>query len=194
MAAMLAVLLWAATEATVVVAPAYPPNAVVGGTVTSVMHVTAGKVRSLDILQGDASFVESVRAALLGWRFPSEANGDFLAVVNFRSPQLFAVGSSATRKLGPIPSPAGLACPSKVVEPAYPANSLGAGGVVMRLELSASGSISKLKVMQGLGDLTEACVSAVRQWQFTPARDRAGKNLASEAYAVFVLRRPIVSR
>jgi len=191
---MLALLLWIAANPTVVLTPSYPPNAVVGGTVTSVMHVAAGKVRSLDILQGDASFVDSVRAALLGWRFRPEASGDFLAVVNFRSPQLHAVGASATRKLEPLSSPAGLAVPRSVVEPAYPANSLGAGGVVLQLELSESGAISKVQVVQGLGDLTEPCISAVRQWRFSPARDGSGKYLASEAYAVFVLRRPVLAR
>ena len=194
MNSILALLFWITAEATVVVTPAYPPNAVVGGTVTSVMHVAAGKVRSLDILQGDASFVESVRAALLSWRFHPEASGDLLAVVNFRSPQMFAVRSPATRKLEPASSPAGLAGPRMVVEPAYPVNSMGEGGVVLQLALSESGSISKVKVVQGLGDLTAPCLAAVRQWQFAPARDKSGKYLASEAYAVFVLRRPVLSR
>jgi outer membrane biosynthesis protein TonB len=81
-----------------------------------------------------------------------------------------------------------------VVEPAYPPNSLGEGGVVLRLELSESGSISKVKVVQGLGDLTGSCVSAVSQWKFAPAYSGTGKSLASEAYAVFVLRRPVLSK
>jgi hypothetical protein len=194
MQSILAFLFWAWSEAIVVVAPAYPPNAVTGGTVIAVMHVTAGSVRSIDILQGDASFVEPVRAALPGWRFQAADSGRFLAVVSFRSPQLYAVGSSATRQLEPASSPSGVAYPRKVVEPAYPINSLGEGGVVLRLDLSDTGSISKVKVVQGRGDLTGPCISAVKQWQFAPARNSAGKSLASEAYAVFVLRRPVLSR
>jgi len=194
MRSILALFLWAWSEAVVVVAPAYPPNAVTGGTVISVMQVTTGSVRSLDILQGDASFVEPVRTALLGWRFQAAESGNFLAVVNFRSPQLYAVGPSATRRLEPASSPSGLAYPRKVVEPAYPPNSLGEGGVVLRLNLSDSGSISKVKVVQGMGDLTGPCVSAVREWQFAPAQNSVGKSVASEAYAVFVIRRPVLSR
>ena len=194
MQSILAFLIWAWLEAGVVVAPAYPPNAVTGGTVVAVMHVTAGSVRSIDILQGDASFVEPVRAALSGWRFQAAESGTSLAVVSFRSPQLYAVGSPATRLLEPTSPPSGVACPRKVVEPPYPPNSLGEGGVVLRLDLSDSGSISKVRVVQGLGDLTRLCVIAVSQWQFAPARNSAGKSLASEAYAVFVLRRPVLSR
>ncbi len=194
MQSILAFLLWAWSEAVVVISPAYPPNAVTGGTVVAVMHVAAGSVRSVDILQGDASFVEPVRAALPGWRFRGAESGKFLAVVSFRSPQLFAVGSSAKRRLEPTSIPSGVAFPRMVVEPAYPPNSLGEGGVVLRLDLSETGSISKVKVVHGLGDLTGSCVSAVSQWQFAPARSSAGKSLASEVYAVFVLRRPVLSR
>jgi hypothetical protein len=194
MLSILVFLFWASSEAIAVVAPAYPPNAVTGGTVIAVMHVTAGGVRSVDILQGDASFVEPVRAALPSWRFQAADGGKFLAVVNFRSPQLFAVGSSATRRFEPVSSSSGMAYPRQVVEPAYPPNSLGEGGVVLRLDLSDSGAISKVKVVQGMGDLTGPCITAVKQWQFTPARNSAGKSLASEAYAVFVLRRPVLSR
>ena len=178
-------------EAIAVVGPAYPPNAVSGGTVTAVLHVSAGEVKSMDIVQGDEPFVAPTRSALSAWRFRSSENGKFLVVVNFRSPTLHATGP-ADRKILIRPESAEFQGIKSIVEPVYPANSLGEGSAVFHLGISAAGAVSKANVVQGLGDLTGACLAAVRQWQFLPAA-AAGKNPGlSEVYAVCVLRRPVL--
>jgi len=185
-------LMLALIEAVTVVGPAYPPNAIAGGTVVAVLHVSTGSVDRIEILQGDEPFVAPVRSALSGWRFKDSEAGNVLVVVDFRTPNLYSTGSPA-RKIAPARPVPGLAYPEKVVETAYPPNSLAQGSVVLALDLSETGSVSKVRIVQGLGSLTEACVSAVRKWLFVPARDNKGIATASEAYAVCVVRRPILS-
>jgi len=190
---LLALAAWALAEAITVVGPAYPPNAVSGGTVTALLHVSAGEIRGMDILQGDAPFVAPTRSALGAWRFRSSDSGDYLVVVNFRSPTLYATGP-AGRKISARPDSAEVPGIKSIVEPVYPANSLGEGSAVFRLGILASGAVSNAVVVQGLGDLTSACLAAVRQWQFVPAAT-AGKNPgSSEVYAVCVLRRPVLGK
>jgi TonB family protein len=186
-----ALLMLGLAQATAVVTPSYPAHAVSGGTVVAVLQVSAGAVRSVDIRQGDDPFVEPVRAALGGWRFHDPAGGKVLVVVSFRSPYLSPIGSGS-RGLGAVRTTPGLAAPTNVVEPAYPPNSLGEGSVVLRLTINEGGSVSKVRVVQGLGVLTDACVAAARQWKFNPARTGKGTVAPSEAYAVCVIRRPVL--
>jgi hypothetical protein len=192
MAPLIAFVMLAFIEAVTVVGPPYPPNAIDGGTVVAVLHVSAGSVDRIDILQGDEPFVPPVQSALGRWRFKDSEAGNVLVVVNFRAPTLYSAGSPA-RKIAPARSVPGLAYPEKVIDPAYPPNSLAEGSVVLDLDLSETGSVSKARILQGLGSLTEACVSAVRKWLFIPARDKKGIATASKAYAVCVVRRPILS-
>jgi len=186
-----ALLLWVIADAVSIVTPAYPPNAISGGTVVAVMHVTSGAVGGVDILQGDEPFTEPVRRALSAWRFGDSENGDVLAVASFRTPNLYPTGSP-DRNLTGVKTVAGLAIPTKVVEPAYPANSLGEGSVVLRLSLKETGTVSKVEVLQGMGDLTGSCVSAVGKWQFLPARNARGVAVMTQAYAICVMRRPVL--
>jgi TonB family protein len=191
MTTVIAVLVWTLLEAISVIGPAYPPNAASGGNVVAVLHLSAGSVRSLDVLVGDPPFVAPVQAALKGWHFKTSENGNALVVVNFRGPTLYATGS-ARRELRVVGAWPGLAIPKSVIEAAYPPNSLAEGSVVLQLVVSESGSVSKAKVLQGLGNQTEACVSAVKQWQFSPAQNAKGASIPAEAYAVCVVRRPIL--
>lgn len=180
-------------KAVTVVGPGYPPNASAGGTVVAVLHVSAGSVDRMDILQGDEPFVPPVRSALGGWRFKDPEDSNVLVVVDFRTPNLYLAGSP-DRKIAPGRSVPGLAYPERVVDPVYPPNSLAEGSAVLDLDLSETGSVSKVRIVQGLDSLTGACVSAVREWLFVPARNKQGIATASEAYAVCVVRRPVLSR
>jgi len=172
--------------------PAYPPGAINGGNVVAVMHVAAGTVTGVDILRADEPFAGPVRVALGAWSFPPTESGDVLAVVNFRTPNLFAVGPAAKvpKAAG---APSGLAYPEEIVEPLYPANSVAEGSAVFQIAIGESGSVSKLKVIQGLGDLTDPCTAAVNRWKFAPARSARGAAAVSIAYAVCVVRRPVLS-
>ena len=189
MACFLAVLAWMVAAGVTVVAPVYPAGVVSGGTVVAVMHVAGGRVKGVDVSTGEAPFLEPVRSALLGWHFPDSESGDILVVVNFRTPNLYATGSAARNVKSAKPA-AGLAYPETVIEPVYPANSLGEGSVVLKVTIGSGGSVSKISVIQGLGDLTDPCLEAVRKWKFTPALTPRGSGQVSEAYAVCVIRRP----
>ena len=191
MAWAVSVLILVFAEAVTVVGPAYPPNAVAGGSVVAALHVAAGSVKSIDILQADRPFEQPVRSAVAGWRFRDSDNGDILVVVDFRTPNLYSTGS-AEKNLASAGATPGLAYPKKIVEPPYPPNSLAEGSVVLHLDLAGNGSVLRVKILQGLGTLTGACVAAVRSWQFVPARTKKGMTASSEAYAVFVIRRPIL--
>jgi hypothetical protein len=178
-------------EAVTVVGPAYPPNAVAGGSVVAALHVVSGSVKRMDILQADPPFEQPVRSAVAGWRFSTSESGDILVVVDFRTPNLYATGSAEKILASAAPAP-GLAYPKKIVEPPYPPNSLAEGSVILHLDLAGNGSVLRVKILQGLGTLTGACVAAARSWQFVPARTKKGMAASSEAYAVFVIRRPIL--
>lgn len=185
-----ALLYWTLAQAAVVVGPAYPPNAFNGGNVVAVLHLSAGTVTAVDVLTGDTPFVEPVQQALSGWRLNDTDNGNILVVVNFRTPNLYSTGSAAQRVTQADLLP-GVAYPRTIVEPTYPANSLGQGSAVMRVALNDSGAVTKVKVIQGLGNLTAPCVAAVKKWRFAPARNGKGMAMPSEAYAVCVVRWPI---
>ncbi len=187
-----ALFFWVWMEATAVVGPAYPPDAVFGGTVVAVLHVSGGAVAKISIQQGDAPFADAVRAALVRWRFSRGENSDTLVVVNFRNPALNSAGP-ASRNMDDRYAFPGLAYPRKVTDPAYPPNSLAEGSVVLRLELSAAGTVSNVKTIQGLGNLTAPSISAVRSWQFAPARNKKAPASKGYVYAVCVFRRPVLS-
>ncbi len=184
-------LIWALLAATSVVGPAYPPDAVAGGTVVAVLRVSAGTVSKISIQHGDAPFVEPAQAALSRWRFSPGESGDNLVVINFRAPTLYAVGppSKILENNKAFPE---LAYPRKVTDPGYPPNSLAEGSVVLRLELSETGAVSKVKTVQALGSLTSSCVTAAQSWQFAPAHNKRGSPSKANAYAVCVFRRPIL--
>lgn len=179
-------------QAITVMGPAYPPYAVSGGTVVAILHVSEGSVSSVDILQADEPFGSGTRAALEDWRFRASDSGNVLVVVSFRSTELYAAGDAA-RALAPKESRQDLAYPKKVVEPVYPPTSLAEGSVVLRVDVGESGSVSEVRVVQSLGGMDDACVNAVRKWQFVPAVNPKGNKEPSEAYAVCVVRRPVLA-
>jgi hypothetical protein len=187
-----AMLLWTLFQAVVSVGPAYPPNASAGGNVVAVLHFASGSVAGIDILSGDAPFVAPVKAALNGWRLQSTVKKDVLVVVNFRTPTLHSVGA-ATKKMAEAKSWPGLAYPSTIVEPSYPANSLAEGSAILKLLLRQDGSVAKIQVVRGLGGMTDACIAAAQKWRFRPLRDRINAAISPEAYAIFVVRRPILA-
>ncbi len=179
-------------QAVTAVGPEYPPEAVNGGAVVAILHVSQGAIASVDIVQGDEPFIAGTKTALGSWRFKPTDSGEALVVVSYRSPTLYSTGS-ASRDLTPGRSPAGLAYPRRIVEPDYPPTSLASGSVVMRLEVAANGTVGKASPVQSVSGLSDACAAAVQKWQFVPAVGVKGNNVASEAYAVFVVRQPVLA-
>jgi TonB family protein len=191
MTSFLAMMLLALAEAITVVSPAYPPDAIEGGTVVALLQVSNGEVRGIQITQADPPFADAVQSALSRWRFRDSETGSILVVVNFRSPRLYATATH-TRALQITEAPPGSPYPLRLMEPPYPANSVAEGSVILRLELNEAGEITRTKTLQGLGGLTSAAVATVRKWRFEPARDAKGTPRRGEAYAVCVFRRPVL--
>jgi hypothetical protein len=176
-----------------VVGPAYPPNAVAGGTVVAHLRVAKGIVQGVAVVRGEEPFNAPVLSALTGWRLAATENGMIPVVVNFRTPNLMPTGSPS-RELTPPGSGSQTAFPERVVEPGYPPDSLAEGSVILRLEITEAGGIGKVSILQGLGNITASCIDAVKGWRFSPARNGKGIAVKSSAYAVCVVRRPILPR
>ena len=184
--------LWLMLGSDTVKGPLYPPNAVSGGTVVAELAFVAG-VSDIKILSGEEPFVSSSKAALQSWNLHPEKDGGDLVVVHFRQPNLYYMGDAKEeiRCTGADPS---MPCPKYVVGPAYPAQAVGQGSVILKVEVAADGSILDVRTIQAMGALTDVSVAAVRKWKFTPAEDARGVKEASHAYAVFVYRFPVISK
>jgi hypothetical protein len=178
-----------------VTGPVYPPGALAGGTVVAALQVMAGSVTQIEILAGDEPFATSARDALRSWRFDPRTGAEHIPIViNFRNPGLFTLSPKvqnppALRK--PL-APSDLALPRHVVEPAYPANVLGQGSVILRVEIDDAGGVSDVYGVKSPEGLTGPCTDAVRAWKFAPARDQSGRQARSQVFAVCVFRHPVL--
>jgi hypothetical protein len=177
-----------------VVEPSYPANAFQGGTVVASLELKGGLVSSVNVLSGSAPFVETATAALRQWRFPRDREDrPALVVINFRGPNLYAQGSAAQdvqAKSGPASAPT----LKTIVEPGYPPNSMGQGGVVLQFKVTSKGEVAGTKVLKELGGLTQACSDAVKKWKLNPAKDSTAGSGDSDAFAVCVFRQPVLGR
>jgi len=62
------------------------------------------------------------------------------------------------------------------------------------LDVSEEGEVSDVRVIEGMGGLTDASIDAAREWKFVPVKDAQGKPTRSHAYAVLVYRFPLVAQ
>jgi TonB family protein len=191
MIAIAAIMLQLLAGSLSVVDPRYPPNAVMGGTVVAQLGFVKGVIKDLTFLSGEEPFVGASRAALTEWRAGSGQSGSELVIVQYRQPYLQFIGSRK-EQIRPAKRNTILPYPRFVIQPSYPANAQGEGSVVLRTEVSDDGRVSDIKVVKSLGSLTDAGIDAVRQWEFSPARDDQGNNVVSHAYIVLVFRSPLL--
>jgi len=167
--------------------PLYPPNTVTGGTVIAELRVSGGNVADVAILSGSEPFVGSCTSALSQWRLQPDIKGSQLVVVHFQQPYLYNI-DAGEEEISPAKSPLQLPYPTHVVQPLYPPNALAQGGVILRAEISADGSVSKVETIKSMGVLTGTSIDALRRWRFIPAQNEKGKRIESQVYAVFVYR------
>jgi len=176
--------------------PVYPPNAVRGGTVVAAILIVSGEMKEVAILHGEQPLADAARAALQSWRFsPGIVRLRVPVIVSFRNPGLLTA-APATQRLSPpglTNENRALAYPVQVVESSYPANALGQGSAVLQLGIDEEGLVSSVETVKSPGTLTEACSAAVRKWRFRPARDKQGRSIPSDAFAVCVYRVPVIS-
>jgi hypothetical protein len=165
----------------------FPPNAFSGGTVVAELHLTDGDVDEVDILSGGEPFVSACKSAISQWHLQGEKDNDLLVVVHFRQPNLYYL-NSAEEEIGCTQAKGRLPCPNHIVGPAYPAQSLAQGSVVLKARISAGGDVSAVQVVKSMGALTDPSADALRKWKFAPVEDDHGIAKPSSAYAVFVYR------
>lgn len=175
------------------VEPLFPPNAAGGGTVVAELELAAGAVKNVEILSGEEPFTGSCKPALAQWVLPQEQGERALIVVHFRTPQLYSVGSSR-QVVDPAKTAVSLPYPKFVTSPAYPANAMARGSVVLRADVSAEGQVVDVRPIKSLAAVTETSMDAVREWEFVPATDSRGKQVASHAYIVLVFRFPVLAK
>jgi TonB family protein len=172
------------------VAPGYPPNAINGTTIVAEIRYGPGGRTEVKLLSGDGAFADSALAALQQWKFDSKEKSSTAVVVHFRDPNFYSTGP-ATRTMDPTPRSVAVPYPRTVVDPPYPPHSVSEGSVLVRADISPSGSVARAEAIQGVTGLTEASLSSVRQWRFQPARDASGRPAASTIYVVIVFRLPV---
>jgi TonB family protein len=187
MSVISAVSLWLMLGTLSIVDPLFPPHATMGGTVVAEVHFASGTVSSVRILSGEEPFVDSCKSALSKWHADQEQDSDELVVIYFRQPYLYTLGSDREEIKSEAPK-GSLPRPTDVVSPSYPADALAQGSVVLRPDISADGRVTDVQVIKSLGELTDSSMAAVREWKFTPAKDKLGKNIPAHAYVVFVYR------
>jgi TonB family protein len=169
------------------VAPAHPGHTPAGGLVVAeiVANATTGAVQTRP-LHGEPPFLVSALDALMRWRFstppgvvPSRTSITFL----FRPPALYSVGMPDTVIRPWMPGEDSPAIPQRVIDPGYPAASLAKGAVILELRVNAAGSVTSVKTVESVAELTEKTETAVKKWTFSPAI-LSGEAVASTAYVV----------
>jgi TonB family protein len=170
--------------------PAYPLDAISGGTVVARLHFASGTIQNVEILSGRGSFADSCKSAFKEWH--SDQDGDELVIVHFRQPYLYFLGDRK-ESFKPATIEGGLPYPLYIIQPLYPPNALARGSVVLRVDISAKGDVSKITTIKSVGGLTESSIEAVQKWKFKPAEDAQGKATPSHAYAVLVYRFPVLT-
>jgi TonB family protein len=177
---------------TSLVDPLFPPLASSGGTVVAELRIADGSIEEINILSGEEPFVSSCKSALAQWRLPSENDGDAIVVVHFRHQNLDNYGTSE-ELINCIKPKGSLPCPKSIVEPVYPVQIQAQGSVVLKTKISATGSITDIRVLKTLGAMTDSGIDAVQKWKFAPAEDNRGMGRPSSAFVVLVYRFPVIA-
>ena len=173
--------------------PAYPPNAVGGGTVVATFQIGAKLVEQIKINSGEEPFAGAASSALSQWHLDDDSDGEELAVVHFRQPDLYYINGAAETIAGGRATRS-LPYPKSIVGPSYPAHGLAQGSVVLRIKVDADGSVGRIETLKSAGALTDVSIEAVRKWEFLAAEDSMGKPTPSHVYAVLVYRFPITQQ
>jgi TonB family protein len=182
-----------ALGSTTFVEPAYPPNAVSGGTVVASLSISSGNVAKVTVHSGEEPFIRSAESALAQWHLPSETKDPQLVIVHFRQPNLYYLADPGETISSPRPVRS-MPFPQKIVGPGFPAQAMGPGSVMLRTEIQADGGIGIIEVLKSEGSFTAASREALRQWKFLPAENDRGIAIASRVYVVFVYRLPVIEQ
>jgi outer membrane biosynthesis protein TonB len=182
-----------------VVAPPYPPDALMGGDVlVDAVVKTSGNLANVQTVHGDPPFVDVSLSAARTWSFsPARSDGQTVenhigVVFEFPQPYMPKVTRKTRNYDEPLPNAADRgALPLMTVEPEYPAATVAEGSVILSLVIDAHGKIAATRVLQDVPALTQPALVAVRQWHFAPGK-RAGTPARSAVIVVITFVRPPV--
>ncbi len=182
-------------------APGLPTTAVGGGQVLVDLTVDSrGRVADARLLRATPPFSDVVMQAVRGWQFtpamaaaPSRPSGEppvpvptlshVLVAAVYRPPSLNAPTLGERPRDVARPSDE-VAFPTAITVPAYPPRAFNAGVVVLEVLVEPDGAIGAVETVRSAPPFDEAARSAVRAWQFLPARER-GAPVAAFVYVVF---------
>jgi len=181
----------------------YPIQSIAVGTV--VLEATIGETGSVEEvwpIREIPSLTEVAIQSMKSWHFqPASLQG---RPIRSRTAVAVTFNPSATPAgnipLPPIstnqPSSPTAPLPPEPVEvmaaifPQYPANSVTAGTVVLRVNVDKSGAVESTTAIRRIPSLTPVCLRVVKEWKFKPAKFQ-GTPWPSSVALAFVLRPPI---
>jgi outer membrane biosynthesis protein TonB len=179
------------------VATPYPPSALFGGEVVLDAVVDSeGRVADVNVVSGQAPFVDPVVSAVRTWTFtPASAAGQAVEShigIVFQFPQSFLpkIQSPERDYVAPPPTVADHgALPVMTLEPNYPPNTVAEGSVAIYAAVDDQGRVTGTRILQNVDALTEASQEAITDWRFSPAK-RAGAKAPSAVVIVETFRHP----
>lgn len=173
------------------------PPAAGGGEVQLELTVSAdGAVGAVEPLRETPPYAEPLRGAVTSWRFaPAREGGQVvesrvLVAAVIRPPTLLLPGGAGepAREVG-RPS-AAVPSPLEAASPAYPPTARGSGVVLVEVDVSADGRVTRERVVQSAAAFDETARRAARSWRFRPA-ERGGRRVPAVAYLLFGFREPV---
>jgi TonB family protein len=157
----------------------------------------AGLVTGVRCLCGSAPLANALEEALACWAFePATDNGvttasRVLVAALVRPPALFNVGPCGVPEELLLASP-GLPVPVVAKPPTYPVRALGAGVVVVEVEIESSGEVRSARAVGDWTPFDSAAERAAQAWVFVPGR-REGRPVPTVAYLLFGFQEPALS-
>lgn len=166
--------------------PIYPRTAqdkgIQGRVVVDATVGPDGKVRNMQVVEGDETLADAFKSALKKWRFEPQARDGKLISFITRLAMTFANDQPSmhqTRVTDPSADPKvvrvapGVASGNLIskVAPIYPAEARSRGvqgTVVVHARIGRDGAVHDLKLVSGPPELTEAAMDALRLWRYRP--------------------------
>jgi TonB family protein len=137
-----------------------------------------GQLSDIKVVQGIQPFVEKVLSAVRTWSFyptlpDNQASQPRIGIIfQFASPG-FSSGSAKAHHYGlpDIESNERSALPVRTTESGISANPQADSAVILAVQIDENGQVSEAQVVKDQEDLSPAVLSAIHQWQFTPAKN-----------------------
>ena len=158
----------------------------------------AGSVTGVRCLCGGAPLANALEEAVACWAFePATENGvrtasRVLVAALFRPPTLFNVGPCGAPLEEMVLASEGLPVPITVQPPTYPVRALGAGVVIVEVEIDPSGQVRSARAMGNRTPFDNAAEQAAQAWVFVPGRS-GGRPVPTVAYLLFGFQEPALS-